>query len=1080
MKHPPITFRGALQILGHYDRPWLDKVNGLVGGIVLATGLAPDASPISPMWGWIDQKNEGTGLLRTALDGAAARLTDTAGLERRQLVIAAHTALVMSAFFDAVAASPLGALYAEAAVADRYKLQLAGASAEESESTVRALYKIAVPIPTAAIGFYENVPLVQFWAAGLYRRTFNYIRHVLDELIEPKRQDELRESLFEIRQTAGEKYQSYYLEFSGRVPEFAIWSNSMEHAATRSAMGSLEQLLSQVAGSAPQARDTRSAMRRVNAGVLRAPVLDLHTDGYGFDTPFPSVEALFVKPDCRVATALSTARISSEDWWQDTPVSEDLCVVLARHFTSADATSSPLLLLGHPGAGKSLVTKMIAARLPASQYTVVCVPLRHVDANALLSDQVQEALNQSTHGRVQWADLVEQSTGVTRVLLLDGLDELLQASTSDRTDYLVRIAEFQRREADMGFPVAVVVTSRTLVADRVKVPQTTSVIKLEEFSDDQISEWVRNWNDANTSALLPEMSAQWALTHRHLASQPLLLLMLTLYRANRGTDAEDELSSADLYGRLFDDFARREIVKREGSKLQGQAFEDAVDQQLRTLAIVALGMFNRGRQDITEPELSDDLKTLEANTSGKRLLAEFFFIHSPEAQATETIRSYEFLHATFAEYLVADRVVDALRDVAEGAFGRRVRHAPEDDLLFALLSHQPLAIQQPVLKFVQDKLAELDPVELDRIRQTLDVLLTGYRGRLPSRRFGDYRPTPFDGLRSMGTYSANLVLLRIQQPLSGVGAPLTEMFATDKPLPQWRATVDLWKSSLDEAAYHAILGAVDLVDGGIVARIGLTGFVPQLQALHHARLLHDRETLSQLRHGAALMQSTSYMTMRGSGESRAWEWQDHISAWLKVISAGELRTPSLARSEMPSEVPTNTQEEIARRAANLIQLGRTSQSSSGTSAMKWLADQLGEIGETISEEIRQQEVRDVDEPIIHLSHPPKPKPQRQLAREAAPVELNHTENTAHHDLENIHKLIEFKEVEIGTFFFPDFTYYCVSFIESDDGITVNPIVGSRSGLRKRSWTTSQNRTKQSVDEATDEAQASDELPDDLV
>ncbi|WP_158842840.1 hypothetical protein [Saccharothrix deserti] len=57
------------------------------------------------------------------------------------------------------------------------------------------------------------------------------------------------------------------------------------------------------------------------------------------------------------------------------------------------------------------------------------------------------------------------------------------------------------------------------------------------------------------------------------------------------------------------------------------------------------------------------------------------------------------------------RVVEELRDVAEAAFARRARHTPDDDLLFALLSHQPLAVQHPVLGFADDLLAALDDGE---------------------------------------------------------------------------------------------------------------------------------------------------------------------------------------------------------------------------------------------------------------------------------------------------------------------------------------------------------------------------------
>jgi len=56
------------------------------------------------------------------------------------------------------------------------------------------------------------------------------------------------------------------------------------------------------------------------------------------------------------------------------------------------------------------------------------------------------------------------------VVLLDGFDELLQATGVSQSDYLLKLARFQQREADQGRPVIVLVTSRTAVADRVRYP----------------------------------------------------------------------------------------------------------------------------------------------------------------------------------------------------------------------------------------------------------------------------------------------------------------------------------------------------------------------------------------------------------------------------------------------------------------------------------------------------------------------------------------------------------------------------------------------------------------------------------
>jgi hypothetical protein len=45
------------------------------------------------LWGWVDQKNEATGLVRGALDAVSGRLARTGGLARHELVVAAQNRL---------------------------------------------------------------------------------------------------------------------------------------------------------------------------------------------------------------------------------------------------------------------------------------------------------------------------------------------------------------------------------------------------------------------------------------------------------------------------------------------------------------------------------------------------------------------------------------------------------------------------------------------------------------------------------------------------------------------------------------------------------------------------------------------------------------------------------------------------------------------------------------------------------------------------------------------------------------------------------------------------------------------------
>jgi hypothetical protein len=182
----------------------------------------------------------------------------------------------------------------------------------------------------------------------------------------------------------GERYRSDYLRLATAVPEFKVWADLGEHAATRTALARLADLLSHsVRESTP--RDLRALVGEVNRAELTRPVIEVGIDGYGIEAVFPTVERLFLTPRFRCATAEWPARIGAEGWWAHDDVRQDLDVVLARHFSTPASTRLPLLLLGHPGAGKSLLMKVLAARLPESTYTVVRVPLRRVDANANVS-----------------------------------------------------------------------------------------------------------------------------------------------------------------------------------------------------------------------------------------------------------------------------------------------------------------------------------------------------------------------------------------------------------------------------------------------------------------------------------------------------------------------------------------------------------------------------------------------------------------------------------------------------------------------------------------------------------------------
>ncbi|MFI7641383.1 NACHT domain-containing protein [Nonomuraea sp. NPDC049400] len=958
-REPSLTYRGALAILGHHDRPRIARLDKLLGGVILAAGaaalggtaLAPLAA-FAAVWGWVDQKNEAISLLRSALDSATDRLLKTSGYERHQLICAAHTTIVAAAFFETL--QELVGKQLRLTEADKEHL-VTGEAPDRHENLIELLYNSEVPTPSPARGFEENHGEVLAWLTMLTGRLLHLLRS----------RDggrEWNELLALVPISAAERYRSHYLSLCATVPEFLVWASLGEHAATRTevtgvredvraaldthsaALSRLERVLESMAGDRRAEPDLCAVMSRANRGVLREHIVAENAVRASPELAFPTLEEAFIDPRYRVGGGGGDERLASENWWRDQPVSGDLDLLFAAHLTSPRATRAPMLLLGHPGAGKSSLTKMLAARLPASAFTTVRVPLRRVNAVAPVHDQIQEALDLATHRRVNWWELAEQSRSTIRVVLLDGLDELLQAA-GHRGGYLQEVVTFQRQEADQGRPVMVIVTSRTVVADQITVPQGTVAVKLEEFGEDQIAAWLRVWNSANSQAIasgaVRALTPEVAMRQAELARQPLLLLMLALYSADPGAPALDEgLSTADLYRRLLDTFARREI-ERTNERLTDHRREDLVRDQLWRLTVAAFAMFNRGRQNITDTELGADLLALDEEPSsssridelGRRLIGQFFFVHAAEARMPgegDTRQSFEFLHATFGEYLMAAQAVELLAELALESTARRGSRDLNDNLAFALLSHEPLTNRRTILTFLQELTRELPREQRRRIIRALSTLIENHRCRFGSERYADYRPTPTDRVRQLAAYSANLFTLLI---VLEDEVWLDDLWLGNAPLVQWRSMVTLWMSGLDTAGRQSILSTLSFRRSRVSIspdpNVHLAKDAPDVM---YARLVGDDDLERRLRFGHS---STRGMLYSSPGDSWADVIQSSVIALLNMPSDWQ---GSLLLVDPDDDVDDEELAEVLNRLAMLLkQCSRMLTTDSAADVVEWMA-----------------------------------------------------------------------------------------------------------------------------------------------
>ncbi|WP_053709296.1 helix-turn-helix domain-containing protein [Streptomyces sp. NRRL B-3648] len=638
------------------------------------------------------------------------------------------------------------------------------------------------------------------------------------------------------RRLITDSFHELTLPLAARCPEFALAAGlpsarvrSLADTGTGVGLAGLGALLDEFAGTGSPSAAVRAR--------LRAPIASLDAPG----PRLPSLGEGYVDPRFRLSrtTPGDETRVASDKWWEQQEAYEGIDRFLAAHLLSLPALLTPLVVLGHPGAGKSLLTRLLAARLPAAEFRPLRVELRHTPPLGL-QEQLEHTLRRDTGRPWHWPDWAEEEPGALPVVLLDGFDELLQAGAQSlgtrwQWNYLTDVAAFQLREAAQGRPLIVLVTSRTVVADRAQLPEGSLVLRLEPFGPAETDRWLSVWNTVNhayfTQRDLLPLSPETVLRHGELTAQPLLLLMLALYDAadnalHRLTDAD--FSRTELYDRLLTEFVRRQVDKDGALPPAEQAA--AVERELHRLSVVALGMFQRGAQALGAADADRDLAALDGAATGEDrgggsdlLFGRFFFVHEAHALVAEQrLRSYEFMHATFGEHLTARLIGQAVRELAESGAG-------DDGLLYALLSFAPLTDRAQVLENVRDLLARRAPGGL------VDALAGAFRAadwEPEGRTLVGHAPMRLTATYRNSVYQVNLLLIAVA--VAGEVWASRFLAPDDDVADGWRRHAFKWRSQLSGPSWKLFTGTLTPV------RRRRSGGRPDLRLRLQAQSADDR------------------------------------------------------------------------------------------------------------------------------------------------------------------------------------------------------------------------------------------------
>jgi hypothetical protein len=787
-----------------------------------ASGMLGAVVAVPEILGWFDARSEFARLSQELVQHMRMGDAGMKRYDRTRRIEAAHSLVVVTAYFKVLQEHRLPVDI------DRFELTKVeqvqtgtGVTAGRGrpQDLADAVLHSPAPLPSPEWGHDQIKTELLLYYRWLSDELLGFLSGLAtSEALTREEKSELSRVLRdEVPPLAVSLYEEMLRNLAGDVPDVLLWIQLREHSATREAVRTGLETLRQILDRAPSSSSPQvqvDSLIRAYSTVLDQPIVE--SRGLPDGLTLPAVTAGYIDPHFRSLTQYDAAgwRMDPLTMFLTSEVGDhgDLAEFFAAHLTTTQAAQTPLLVLGQPGSGKSLLTKVLAARLADSGFLPVRVALSEVPADQDVQDQIEYAVRAATGERVSWPELVRLAGTRQPVVLLDGLDELVHAAELDRSGYLTKVRAFQQRELSLDRPVAVVVTSRTGHAERFDRPEGSISIELAPFTPAQIAEWVKRWNSRNRAYFgvheLRPLELDAVRRQGELAGQPLLLLLLALYdaTANALLRADRMLSTAELYEHVMVSFTERELRRRRHSTVNNPRFDmgTAVARELDRLSIAAFATLNRGRPAITQQELGEDLEVLLANETDSEgdVTGRFFFVHESNAlTAGGARRAFEFLHATFAEFLVA-RLITRLTS-AEQSTGWST-DADRQAVLRALLSFTVLANAQPLLPLIEGRVRSLDA----DARHSSVTTLTAMTGHA----LGPWHPTPYDAYQPQrlptptrhATYSANLVVLLLlfdATPLS-----MRALFPDEQdPASQWRHHASLWRSSLSPRSWSAIL-----------------------------------------------------------------------------------------------------------------------------------------------------------------------------------------------------------------------------------------------------------------------------------
>ena len=493
-----ISFKEVCRFIKEDDPDLIESVDLLLGFVLIVTPLAVSVpSVIGPALGLLGVKNE-LSKLGKGLYERITKKTDKDNLAFQQRMEAAYGLLSFTAFFEALD-SLLPDIRKEIGLKadETFELSKRAISRMQKESEGGAVSigdnDLTVVLPHPAEEFEDQRKLLftlyEELSSGFLsflKRTESWFR--IDDEDRPR----LTEKIQRVPTLAMKYFDAQYFTLATKYDSFFIWSNLHEYQELRKRINYLSTQLQRyiiLAERKPTKADIGLArvgeflerfpqiqvnekpkvtglLEKFYTSQIQLPIIkDRITNAGTIPLVFPKKSHIFIPQAFRVTKHIQGDPLADEKRWENKPARDDLGAFLLSYLSSPYSLESPLIILGHPGSGKSLLTEILAAKLLSTSYSPIRIVLREVLSDTDITSQIEQQLHKDLGISLSWADLAVELQDQPLLIIFDGYDELLQTSGQVISDFLIKLQAFQEKEKAIRSPVRIIITSRITLID---------------------------------------------------------------------------------------------------------------------------------------------------------------------------------------------------------------------------------------------------------------------------------------------------------------------------------------------------------------------------------------------------------------------------------------------------------------------------------------------------------------------------------------------------------------------------------------------------------------------------------------